>query len=262
MRAKSVHTQTTRSRRGRAKRLKRLRALSVVLIIGFFSGGGYAFYRYVRDAEYLRVKRIQMYGLDALDEGTIVAAAGVTRADNILLVNEDDVKTRIERLPYVNRCTVSRVFPDLLIIAIEERKPAAVLLAHGHSLAIDEEGTVLKELGLNEVLPGPYISEVPDLEVVEVGQRPESPSLQAALAVLKVFAGTQTAKEATVAEVAARHPNDLRMYCEELPFEIRWGRGDFENQAARLDRLWNYKGGNLGCTEYCDLRFGRDVACK
>ncbi len=65
-----------------------------------------------------------------------------------------------------------------------------------------------------------------------------------------------------VDELAVYDDNDIRMYCATLPFEIRWGRGDYDVQARRLDILWQELEGRLPCTEYLDLRFGRDLACK
>jgi len=52
------------------------------------------------------------------------------------------------------------------------------------------------------------------------------------------------------------------MYCDELQFEIRWGRDDVVQQARNLDVLWQQRGADLPCTSYLDLRFGQDLACK
>lgn len=70
------------------------------------------------------------------------------------------------------------------------------------------------------------------------------------------------AAQVNVSEISAARANEILMYCEELPFEIRWGRGDPVAQAERLDFLWNAKGGHLECAEYLDLRFDNDLVCR
>lgn len=226
------------------------------------SGAAYAFYEYVAESEYFRVRTICVAGAETLDGEAIAARSELTTADNILFVKADAVAARVASLPYVKSCTVARVFPGVVEIALTERKAAATLLVHNRSFAVDAEGVVLEELAASDPHPGPFITEVPGLDVVEVGQDLDLASLDKGLSVLEAFATTAMAKEVTVAEIAAHRENDVRMYCDELSFEIRWGRGDLEAQAKRLDMLWAHKGKDLDCDEYCDLRFGRDVACR
>ena len=66
----------------------------------------------------------------------------------------------------------------------------------------------------------------------------------------------------TVSELAVYDADDIRMYCDEVPYELRWGRGHFERQVRRLEVLWSELDGVLGCTEYLELRFDRVLACK
>ncbi|HIJ66215.1 MAG TPA: hypothetical protein HPP77_09735 [Candidatus Hydrogenedentes bacterium] len=70
----------------------------------------------------------------------------------------------------------------------------------------------------------------------------------------------------TVSEIAAPHEDHIRMYCDELPFEIRWGRRDFVNEAHRLDLIWRETGHmervDPPCQEYLDLRFGNEPVCR
>ena len=52
------------------------------------------------------------------------------------------------------------------------------------------------------------------------------------------------------------------MYCDELGFEIRWGRDHIDKQSKKLGIFWSNQNKNVSCKEYVDLRFGNDVACK
>jgi len=82
------------------------------------------------------------------------------------------------------------------------------------------------------------------------------------LAVWRAFGTTVMARDVTVSEISAAHENRICMYCDELDFEIRWGRDHFEKQAAKLNVFWLSQNKRVNCKDYVDLRFGNDVACK
>jgi len=127
---------------------------------------------------------------------------------------------------------------------------------------VDDECNVLRELLPDGLHVGPFITNVGDLGYVEPGQKLEPPALAHALAVWRAFSTTAMAQEVTVSEISAGHEGRISMYCDELPCEIRWGRDNFEKQAAKLDVFWQSQDKHIRCKDYVDLRFGDDVACK
>jgi hypothetical protein len=52
------------------------------------------------------------------------------------------------------------------------------------------------------------------------------------------------------------------MFCDNLDYEIRWGRLDAREQAQTLDIFWRAEKGAPPCHEYLDLRFENEVACR
>ncbi|MBX7255325.1 MAG: FtsQ-type POTRA domain-containing protein [Candidatus Hydrogenedentes bacterium] len=223
---------------------------------------GYLAFLNVQDSDYLQLKTIRVEGTETLTPERVVEISGLTNEDNILFVRTSSIRGRLIAEPYIEKCRVARIFPDMVSIKIVERKVAAALMAHNRVYAIDPEGIVLQRLEPGAIVPGPMITEVPELGTVEVGGIVRQRALMEAMEVWKAFCATQMSKEVTVSELAAHAPNDIRMYCDELRYEIRWGRGDYESQAKRLDVLWREKKGCLPCLEYLDVRFGRDLACK
>jgi cell division septal protein FtsQ len=255
---------TARERRERREALRRrvARAVRVVLVLatlGAFAGGlGY----YVFGTDQFRVQTVRVKGVRALSPDAVVLQSGVTQQDHLLLLRPEAIRQRVLALPEVRECRVERVLPGLLVLEVTEREAVATLLSDNRQYAVDREGVVVRVLGPFEPHPGPFITSVRGLDVIQVGDRVESRALDAALAVLDAFGKTAVASQVTLAELAARSENDIRMYCDELPYEIRWGRGEFDRAARRLDIYWAYSGGNLDCEEYCDLRFGMDIACR
>jgi hypothetical protein len=86
--------------------------------------------------------------------------------------------------------------------------------------------------------------------------------LRAALEVWALFSSVPMSGDVTVSELAAYSANEVVMYCDEFSYEIRWGSEETEQQASRLNVLWDRENGLLNCAEYLDLRFGEKLVCR
>ena len=236
-----------------------LEGMACLLLAGAFSLGTYD---YVRTDPVFRVKTIRVEGACNLTPESIIAESGVTADDCLILLSTGAVRNRVSAIPYVKLCRIGRIFPDKLVIAVQERLALATLIVNNRLYEVDDEGNVLRELGPETPHVPPFITNVPDLDYVEVGQHMTQPSLKAALAVWAAFSRTAMAGDVSVSEISAARENRVCMYCDELNFEIRWGGEDLERQAGKLDVFWRAQNKNIRCKEYLDLRFGNDVACK
>lgn len=230
-----------------------------VALLGWIA---WAFYQFVRDSGEFNLHAIHVEGASATTPYDIVAASTLTKADNVLLFDRRGTRRNVEAMPYVKSCAVDAVFPDTVVLRVEERRPAATLLIDNRSFEIDDELVVLRELDHRAPHVDPFVTGIDQLEFVQPGDRIDNDRLAAALDVWKNFASTYMAQDVTVSEIESLQDDDIRMYCDELPFVIRWGRENFADQAKRLDVLWREKKGDLGCREYLDLRWGEDLACK
>ena len=233
-----------------------------LVVCALLWGGGYAFSRYLRESDHYRIKEIHVAGTSILTPEEVKEASYLSKRNNILFMDPDEISRRVERLPRVKSCAVTRIFPDVVSLSIVERRAVATLVVNNRTCEVDEEGVVLEEIGLEASYSGPLITLHPPLHAVTLGERIERRAFFRGLAVRNAFAHTAMSRDITVSEIAVHGENDIRMYCNTLPFEIRWGRGDFEVQAQRLDILWEKQAGCLPCMEYLDLRFGRDLACR
>ena len=237
-------------------------ALEAALALGLLYTFGQSFYTFAQTSPTFGVRNIQAVGLERLAIDDVVAASGITTGDNLLFLDKEAIRQRVESMPYVKTCGLRVSFPDLVVLDVAERKPFASLMVHSRSYEIDEEGIVLREYTATEMPLGPFITSVGGLEFVNVGDRVGLPALKAAIALWKSFGESPLAGEFEVSEIAAIHEDDLRMYGAAVPFEVRWGRAEFADQVRRLEILWENKGGELGCNEFLDLRFGEGLVCR
>lgn len=236
--------------------------LEGVLCLAVLGGSILAFYRYAQASDYFAVKQLRVDGANVLRPEYVVSVAGVTNEDNVVFLNLGRIQDRVESIPYVRACEVTRAFPDTVVIRIEERTPVATVLADNHMFEVDDECVVLRQLKAFEPYTPPFITDVGGLGFVEPGKSLEDTALKAAIEAWYAFQETPMAKKVVVSEIAASSMNNVRMYFDDFAYEVRWGRGNFEQQAENFHDLWAHLDERIGCQEYLDLRFGNDVACK
>lgn len=222
------------------------------------------FGHWLESTDRFRVARVEVEGVQRVARRDVEEASGGLVGRSTFLLQPKTVCAQVAQLPQVRRCRLERSLPGEVVLRIEERTPAASLLAGNAVFEIDAEGVVLRKLAPGEPALAPLITNVPDLGAVRPGARLEQRSLRAALAVQAALAQTRVGRETTLVELAAFQPDLVVAFFEELPFEVRWGRGAFDAQARRFDVLWAREGARLTChcREYLDLRFGRDLACR
>ncbi len=260
----TTHTFAASRHRGTGQKLFRAFAntMTFFLFVAFVGGVAYGLYRFAIQSRTFNVRTVHIEGACFLQEADILAQSGITSDDNLLFLNVSSVRDRMLAIPYVRTCEALRTFPDTVTIRIVERVPKATLVVNNRNYEIDEESVVLREIPSGDPCPEPFITNVGGSQAVEPGLRLEQPEIAQALSAWKAFRAEPIAQEITLSEIAALRVNDIRMYFNELPFEVRWGRKDFESQARRFETLWRAKEKWLPCAEYLDLRFDRDVACK
>lgn len=257
-----------RYRRQRTKREKKrtfrrvfyaVELLLYVTLAAFFSR---EFYAFLRDSSRFQVQAVVIEGLDVLDEMALLEQSGITGDDNVIFFDLEGVEARVTAMPYVRACGVERTFPNSVLLRVWERQPHATVMVNSRAYEIDRERVVMRECQPGEMPREPFLTNIEGIDFVTLGEQLSQPALISALSVWEAFSQTAMASAVKVSEIAAYHPDDIRMYLDDAAYELRWGREDFFLQARRLDVLWRQLGPHLGCREYLDLRFGTELACK
>lgn len=230
----------------------------VGVIVAFAAGAIYC----LNTAPEFRVQTIGVKGAHRLNDDTIDRLSGITNQDCVLFLDSDAIRTRIMSHPYVRSCKVTRFFPGRVEIDIDERTALATLMVNNRLFEVDDACNVLRELEPDKPHTGPFITNIDALGYVEPGKKLENRAVACALSVWRAFSATDMARDVTVSEISAAQENRVCMYCNELDFEVRWGRDNFEKQARKLDVFWRSQRKPVQCKNYLDLRFGNDVACK
>lgn len=89
---------------------------------------------------------IAITGPKSLDPGEILEAAGISPHNSLLLLNAAAVRDRLKAVPLVRDAVVTKLFPDRLTIALDERDPAAVWQSNGKLSIVSGDGVVIDDV--------------------------------------------------------------------------------------------------------------------
>lgn len=120
---------------------------------------------FVVDHPYFAVRDIVITPTEHVRPGTLLAWAGVREGTSIWRLAPARLAARLEAYPWVRHATVRRELPNRLVIAIEEHRPAAIVLVD-QLYYVDRRGVVFAQLDERDPLDLPLVTgvEAPILE--------------------------------------------------------------------------------------------------
>jgi len=101
----------------------------------------------------LRLQNVRLDGASPQASADILRAAALQKGAPLLGLDLDAARRRIEQVGWVKDAHVIRLFPDSVVIAVDERKLLAVWQHDGRAGVIDTDGVVAPEAG-----PGRFAS--------------------------------------------------------------------------------------------------------
>ena len=162
--------QALRARRGlpsplmvRLERLARHRFLGGLLVVTLFGGvGASAVVQGGAYADFVRtngtiadqvaklagfsIKAITINGARELSESEILAIAGIGPRNSLAFLDVAEIRASLKAVPLVKDVSVSKLYPNRLLIDLEERQPFALWQKDGSVSLVAADGTVIDEL--------------------------------------------------------------------------------------------------------------------
>ncbi len=132
---------------------------------GFVENGGYAalvasegeLYDIAARAAGFPISAVTITGQSRLRERELLDAAGVGPRNSLPFLDATAVRERLMQVPLVKSARVMKLYPDRLVIAIEERQPTALWQRDGRVAVISEDGVPIDELRDQRYLGLPFV---------------------------------------------------------------------------------------------------------
>src|SRR4029453_8934688 len=123
-------------------------------------------YPLVLEAEYFRVRTVDIMGLTRLTREEVLYLLGITAETTSWQLDLPRMGTRLTHHPYIKSVVLRREFPQTLRVMVQERTPYLVVSSHDQRMLVDEEGGVVRAFVPEQdpkvphvILPQPYALE-------------------------------------------------------------------------------------------------------
>ncbi len=98
----------------------------------------------------LTVETVTLTGRGRASDAELFAALDIERGDSMFKINTDLAQNRLEKIGWVSKASVYRMFPNTILVDIKERKPFAIWQRGGRLSIVDEKGLTLGALRVED----------------------------------------------------------------------------------------------------------------
>ena len=128
--------------------------LSGTVGYGLVKGGRYAAFvaaqgsipDVVARAAGFAIKAVTITGTRSLTEGEILGLAGIGPHNSLPFVDVASIRGRLKAVPLIKEASVTKLYPDRLMIEIEERAPSALWQKDGALSIVAADGTPIDDM--------------------------------------------------------------------------------------------------------------------
>lgn len=190
------------------------------------------------------IERIEVRGTVRLAASQVRAWAAVPLGTPLWVTEGGEIMARLEGRPWIRSVTVTKRFPDTVVIEVTERVPTAVASSDRSRLLVDADGSVIGPTTLNHGYP---------LILGASASRPER--LRIAARILAAFRAADVSVapiESVVIDVG--NPDDPVVQLSGA-MRVRLGRGEFAEKWRRVQAIHDNAAARIPNPRVVDLRF-------
>src|SRR5215470_3086487 len=196
-------------------------------------------YPLVLEAEYFRVRTIDITGLTRLTREEVLYLLSITAETTSWQLDLPRMGTRLTHHPYIKSVVLRREFPQTLRVMVQERTPYLVISSHDQRMLVDEEGVVLRPF-VPEQDPKVPLVILPQPHALEPGMRLRQQEVQRAFELLQTYHASPLAETLRLASLTVQ-PSGISIWrFEQYPFDVRLGEEGIPLQLGRLPLALRY----------------------
>lgn len=91
----------------------------------------------------LGLEQVTISGISQIREAEVLGAAGLTDKVSLAFLDVNEVRERLERVPMIKSAAVRKLYPNELVITLNEREPHAIWQLNGELFVIASDGMVI-----------------------------------------------------------------------------------------------------------------------
>lgn len=210
--------------------------------------------------DHVSVRQVSVEGISVVSKEEVVRLMNLPTNVPMYKLDLTAIQKNILSNSFVENVIVKRDAPSTLRIVIQERKPAAILVAN-ELYYIAGDGTVLPYIASSETYDIPVISGVDSLNAIKTGQKLFNADVQEALEIITASKITSENLFHSISEIRLRKGHDLILYSFETGAPIIFGKGDAAKKMVKLEAFWQkfLQNSDTKNIQYIDIRFDDQV---
>jgi len=209
---------------------------SYLLLLSFFLFLGHRVYVHLLGDPWFRVREVKVGGCQRLPRETLLSLAGIEGMPNLFTVRLKEIARRLKEHPWIEGVVVRKVFPDKILIQIDERKPIAIV--HLEDLYyIDAKGVIFSRVGEKEGYNYPSLTGL-DRHPPEKNSEETKGLIAKALELLLTVERDQTPPLKEISEIHIERVSGIRCFTKGEGIEIKMGWDHFGEKLKRLSTVW------------------------
>ena len=216
---------------------KTIRVAFQLLLLSFFLFLSHWVYGHLLGDPHFRVREVEVRGGRKLAGETLQSLTAMEGRPNLFSVNLKKVVKRLESHPWVEQVSVRKVFPNKILIQVEERKPMAIIQL-GEFYYIDIHGEIFSPVGERDDYNYPYLTGVTrqflEKEPVEAKRL-----IMKALELLEIVEQEKIPPLKELSEIHMEKTFGIQCFTKAEGVEVRMGWDDFGEKLKRLSLIWS-----------------------
>ncbi len=241
--------------------LKRLfKATILVLFVALVAFFWRIVYGYMKETPLLTLHEITIEGSQRTSEKDILSMTQLDRQMNILSIDLDKLREKVQAHPWIERAEIRRIFPDRISIRITERKPVAIILLD-RLYYIDRQGVIFARVPKGRQIDHPVLT---GLRRDDFKAHPDEAwgFVSRALKLIGVIAGGEILSQKDISEIHMDKAFGLSVYTNDRAIEIKLGLDLYEAKWKRLERVWRHLRKSPLQPAYIDCNYEKRVIVK
>lgn len=195
-------------------------------------------YGYMVDSPLLTLREVIIEGCRKTSEREILSLTQLDRRPNILSVELDALRSKLETNPWIARAEIRRIFPDSISIKVIERRPNAIILLE-RLYYIDAQGAIFAKFPEDQDIDYPILTGL-HREDFKANPDQSRALLSKALTLVTVMENGEVLSKKDISEIHMDKASGISIYTKEGAIEIKLGLDHYEPKWKRLERVWGH----------------------
>jgi cell division protein FtsQ len=208
-----------------------------LLLLSFFVFISHLVYAHLLGDPFFRLREIEVEGCKKVAYETLISLTKIEGMPNLFTISLGEVAKRLESHPWIDHIRVRKVFPNKILIQVEERKPIAILRLE-ELYYVDTQGVIFSPVGERDEYNYPFLTGL-TRQILEKDPVEAKHLITKALELLRIADQEKIPPLEEISEIHMEKIFGIQCFTKTEGVEVRMGWEQFGEKLKRLSLIWS-----------------------